>query len=174
MLCLMMHKVIALNNDHKPLILEHYKKLDHDSRICRFGTAVKDITLANFIDKLNLIEDYHFGVLHNHTIIALVQLSRFKTKASLIYDFGISVHKEYQRKGLGSALWERVKTHAAITNVQEIHISHSSANTPMRHFCQDRGLPISYYDGDRIAIWKNPDFQPDENTTTSEDLNITA
>lgn len=140
------------------MLYRHYNDLDPESKRCRFSVQISERALRQFLGGLDLNRDIHFAIIDGNDILALAQVSQYDNENKFRRELGLSVASKARRLGYANLLWDSVTAYVQQENMQELYILHSPQNYPMLNFCRSKGLRSEYQSGERIGVWKNPDW----------------
>lgn len=161
--------VKKLNINHKKDVLNHFLRLDSESIHSRFCTAMKDDNLKNYVEKINFSENGIFGVFNrNLDIVGVGEIVNYKTKTdNKEAEIGFSVEKEYQGKGLGNKLMQKMVRYAKINNIDTVYMYSQRSNNASIHLAKKYGLETRFEGYESIA---KIDVQKNNETPISETI----
>lgn len=145
--------VAQLGPHHRPRVLQHLRELPEDDRRLRFGYAIGDDSLRNYVRGLHFSRDGVFGALDEAAeLLALGHLAFERNSPTAHAEFGISVLPRARRRGLGLALLRRAAMHAANRGATQLVMTYLPGNTALAqlaaranmNFVQDQVDPRAY------------------------------
>lgn len=145
--------VAQLGPHHRPRVLQHLRELPEDDRRLRFGYAIGDDSLRNYVRGLHFSRDGVFGALDEAAeLLALGHLAFERSSPTAHAEFGISVLPRARRRGLGLALLRRAAMHAANRGATQLVMTYLPGNTALAqlaaranmNFVQDQVDPRAY------------------------------
>jgi GNAT superfamily N-acetyltransferase len=129
-------------------LLEHFISLDAEDRRLRFGVALSDHGINDYVEGIDFDRDAAFGVFDDHMRLAGVgHLARAHEFAEL----GVSVLPPYRGKGMGGALLARSHTHARNWGVPALFMHCLAENGAMMHLARKQGMRIAAEMGEADA-----------------------
>lgn len=149
-----------LTNIHKQEVLNHFLRLDSQSRASRFFCSTSDENMKIYVDKIDF-KNGIFGIFNeNLDIIGLGECVFFKQNNKMTAEVAFTVEKKYQGNGLGNKLMKRVVQYANSRNVHELHMYCIKTNQAILHLAKKYQL-VPQYDGTEISgVVKTPDILP--------------
>jgi GNAT superfamily N-acetyltransferase len=141
-----------------PKYRKHLKSLDLESRILRFGFAVKDETidsLCNGIEK-NYKEHVLFCIENND--LEFVGIGHVVLAPEM--ELAFSVLNEYRRQGIGDALMTRCIQYCRAYNILTGKMVCLSSNTAIKTLCRKHGISMENDHGETMGdiILPNPNL----------------
>jgi len=145
--------VAQLGVHHRSRVLKHLRELPGNDRWLRFGYAIGDDSLHNYVRGLHFSRDAVFGAFDDSAeLLALGHLAFERSGPSSLADFGISVLPRARRRGLGLALLQRAAMHAANRGATQLVMTFLPGNTALAQlatrakmdFIQDQVEPRAY------------------------------
>jgi RimJ/RimL family protein N-acetyltransferase len=150
--------VCELTANDRERLLAHFLSLNDDDRLLRFGQAVPDHVIENYVRAINFTRDTVFGVFDEQVALAgvghLAYLPPECDKRTA--ELGVSVLENSRGKGIGSKLFERAAMHSRNTRVTTLYIYCLSRNTTMMHIAKKAGMRIEYAHGSADAYLTLP------------------
>lgn len=141
----LVHELGALD---RPRLVEHFRKLDAADRRLRFGLAVSDEFISDYVEAIDFTRDHLFGIFGpNFELIAVAHMGRAGDDAEL----GLSVLKEHRRGALARRLVGRATRRAIALGRQRLWIHFVSDNQAMARFTRDLGMEVRYAQGEADA-----------------------
>lgn len=149
-----------LSEINRKEVLEHFLRLDQESRSSRFFTTTSNENMTTYVSKIDF-KNGIFGIFNdNLDIIGLGECVFFKDKIKLTAEVAFTVEKQYQGNGLGNKLMKRVVQYANSQNIHELHMYCIRSNKAILHLAKKYNL-VPQYDGTEISgIVKTPDVLP--------------
>lgn len=149
-----------LNEFNRSQVLEHFLRLDTESRSSRFCTSISNDSMSNYVKKTDF-KNGIFGIFNeNLEIVGLGECVFFKDKGKLTAEVAFTVEKNYQGNGLGNKLMKRVVQYANSQDVHELHMYCIKSNQAIIHLAKKYNLVPQYYGTEISGIVKTPHVLP--------------
>lgn len=133
--------VQRLNPRHRDDIARHLLQLPADDRRLRFGRAIRDTAVREYVEDIDFERDRVFGVLG--PALDLVGVAHLALDPdSKVAELGISVAPSRRVKGYGYALLRRALLHAANGGYRVLFMYCLAENRIMMHLAQKAGLTV--------------------------------
>lgn len=117
----------------------HLLTLDDEDRRLRFGVALPDQAIRDYVVRIDFERDAVFGVFDDALqLVAAAHLARCDGYAEL----GVSVLSGWRGLGAGSALLARSHTHARNWGIRALFMHCLSENGAMVHLARKQGMRI--------------------------------
>jgi GNAT superfamily N-acetyltransferase len=140
--------VKELSRFEQPLLERHFLALDREDRRLRFGSALNDHAILNYVASIDFERDAVFGVVDDDlAIIAAAHVGRSDDAAEL----GVSVLTGHRGRGIGGALLRRAHVHARNWGVRELFMHCLTENGSMMHLARRNGMDIVAASGEADA-----------------------
>jgi len=147
----------ALQRHERDSVADHFLALPPLDRNLRFGAAVGEHTIREYVGGIDFDRDTVFGVLDERvTLIAVGHLARADEFAEL----GLSVLPGYRRLGIGSALVRASCLRCNEWGITELFMRCATTNLAMRSLAQKHGMRVLIEGGDVDAFLPLPEFTP--------------
>lgn len=149
-----------LSHIHKKQVLNHFLRLDKESRASRFFSSTSNENMQNYVEKIDFNNGI-FGIFNeNLDIIGLGECVFFKEKEKMTAEVAFTVEKQYQGNGLGNKLMKRVVQYANSKDVHELQMYCIRTNQAILHLAKKYKL-VPQYDGTEISgVVKTPNILP--------------
>lgn len=132
--------IAQLGTHHRPRVLQHLRALTDHDRWLRFGYAIGEDALQNYVRGLHFARDAVFGALDESArVLALGHLA-FERNDSLVAEFGVSVVPHARRRGLGLALLQRAARHAVNRGATQLVMNYLPGNTALVQLAARAGM----------------------------------
>lgn len=142
-----------LSRLQRDALLAHFLALNGEDRRLRFGVALSDQGVSDYVSRINFDRDAVFGVFDDEMRLAGVgHLARGEGFAEL----GVSVVPAHRGKGLGGALLARTHTHARNWGVPNLFMHCLAENGAMMHLARKQGMRIAAERGEADAYLELP------------------
>lgn len=145
--------VHRLNPLHRPDIVRHLLGLPLEDRRLRFGHAIRDEAVREYVARIDFERDRVFGI-HGASLeligVGHLALDPAKQAAEL----GVSVDPSCRGKGYGFALLKRVVLHAANLGYRALFMYCLAENRIMMHLAKKAGLTVVIEAGEADARLK--------------------
>jgi RimJ/RimL family protein N-acetyltransferase len=139
-------------------LLAHFLSLDIDDRLLRFGQAVPDHVIENYVRTIDFSRDAVFGVFdENLALVGVGHLAYLPADGDKrTAELGISVLEDSRGKGIGTQLFERATIRCRNTHVSTLYMYCLSRNTTMMHIAKKAGMRIEHAYGSADAYLTLP------------------
>ncbi len=158
----------TLGPNHRARLMRHLIALEPQDRYLRFGYTASDQQIANYVERLDFVNDAVFGVFNNRLeIVGMAHLATYMdANGSNVGDFGVSVSPSARGKGIGGRLYERAALHARNEGVDVLQIQALAENGAMLAIARKRGATVHRHGPESEAYLKLP--RPDLESRLSE------
>ena len=150
--------MVHLEAGHKRALMRHFLALTSRDRYLRFGYAISDEQMQNYINQIDFDHDEIFGIF-NHKLeliaVAHIGISRM-SKDTGEAEFGVSVIPKAQGKGFGYRLFQRAVLFARNHGIQTLTLQCLSENGPMMHIVRKAGMIVQSSHGETMASLEIP------------------
>jgi GNAT superfamily N-acetyltransferase len=137
----------------RPELYEHFLSLGADDRRLRFGAALGDATVREYIARIDFGHDTLFGVLDDELrLLGVAHVARSPTFAEL----GVSVIDGFRGRGIGGALLARAHLRARNWGVGALFMHCLTQNAAMMRLARRQGMDIVTEAGEADAWLKLP------------------
>ena len=132
---------IRLRPADRSALLAHFVALSKEDRRLRFGAAIHDDGLRDYVGRIDFGRD---GVFAAHddglNVVAAIHIAMGDGPAEL----GLSVLPGWRGRGLGDALLKRAVTWLRNRGVLAVYVHCLSENAAMMHLARKNGMRIVY------------------------------
>ena len=126
----------------------HLRALDSEDRRLRFGLALPDAAIDEYVARIDFGRDAVFGVFDDALrLIGAAHLARADAHAEL----GLSVLPAYRGRGIGAALLARAHGHARNWGIGVLFMHCLTENAAMMHLARKQGMRIVAESGEADA-----------------------
>jgi GNAT superfamily N-acetyltransferase len=126
----------------------HFLALGAEDRRLRFGIAIGDPAVADYVARIDFEHDAAFGVFDDDLVLlGVAHLARGGRHAEL----GVSVLPGQRGKGIGGALLERAHLHARNWGERALFMHCLAENGAMMHLARRQGMAIGMGGGEADA-----------------------
>ena len=157
--------VKQLHERDRRRMMKHFLSLEKSDRLLRFGSALPDELVAQYVQKMDFSRDMIYGVYNSlfklvgvgHLAFAPKDKSPAKstvTDKEQVAEFGVSVSKSMRGMGVGSKLFERAAIHCRNNDVDTLYMHCLSSNKTMMHIAKKAGMEIQRDYGEADAYLK--------------------
>lgn len=126
----------------------HLKRLDADTRQARFGSPVNDQFLEAYADTAHRLGTLIFGAYYGNEIRASAELRSLEIVGEAMAEAAFTVEKDYQDKGLGSLLMNRIIVAAQNRSISQLHMICLRDNDRMQHLAGKFGARLKIKSGE--------------------------
>jgi len=117
----------------------HLLTLGDEDRRLRFGVALPDQAIRDYVARIDFEIDAVFGVFDDELqLVAAAHLARCHAHAEL----GLSVLAAWRGRGVGAALLARSHTHARNWGICRLFMHCLSENAAMMHLARKQGMRV--------------------------------
>lgn len=135
----------------------HLRKLDAEDRRLRFGLAIGDAAIDDYVTRIDFGRDAVFGVFDDALELSgAAHLARADAHAEL----GVSVLPAHRGRGIGAALLARALLHARNWGIATLFMHCLTENGVMMHLAQKQGMRIVVESGEADAHLELPPPSP--------------
>ncbi|MBI1943002.1 MAG: GNAT family N-acetyltransferase [Betaproteobacteria bacterium] len=146
--------VQKLNPRHRDDIARHLLRLPAEDRRLRFGRAIRDQAIGEYVAGIDLGRDRAFGVsAPDLALIGVAHLALDRSTGSA--ELGLSVDPASRGRGYGYALLQRAVLHAANRGFRALFMYCLAENHIMIHLARKAGLTVVVERGEvdaRLAL----------------------
>jgi GNAT superfamily N-acetyltransferase len=129
----------ALQRHERESVAHHFLALSPKDRVLRFGAAVSEHAIRDYVGRIDFDRDVVFGVLDARgALIGAGHLARTHTFAEL----GLSVLPGHRRLGIGSALVSASCLRCHEWGVRELFMQCAATNVAMRNLAHKHGMRV--------------------------------
>lgn len=133
--------IAQLGVHHRSRVLQHLRDLTDHDRWLRFGYAIGDDALRNYVRGLHFSRDAVFGALDESArILALGHLAFERNDSTVVAEFGVSVLPHARRRGLGLALLQRAARHAVNRGATQLVMNYLPGNNALVQLAARAGM----------------------------------
>jgi len=149
-----MHNVTReLSRLERKALEHHLIALRDEDRRLRFGLALPDQAIREYVGRIDFERDAVFGVFDDELqLIAAAHLARCAGHAEL----GVSVLPDWRGRGIGAALLARSHTHVRNWGLRRLFMHCLSENAAMMHLANNQGMRICASSGEADAWLELP------------------
>jgi GNAT superfamily N-acetyltransferase len=117
----------------------HLRTLDSEDRRLRFGLALPDAAVDEYVARIDFGRDVAFGVFDDALhLVGAAHLARADAHAEL----GVSVLSGHRGRGIGAALLARAHGHARNWGIGALFMHCLTENAAMMHLARKQGMRI--------------------------------
>jgi GNAT superfamily N-acetyltransferase len=138
------------------LFRDHFHRLDHDSRIMRFGGFVHDSLVDNYIRSAMSGDGLVYGAFVEGTMRGAGEIRISTANYPWRAEAAFSVERGWQHKGLGDALLERIIAVARNRSISGIDMWCRASNHNMRRLAEKHGADIQFTGDEAHGTLKMP------------------
>lgn len=145
--------VRELSRLERTALERHFLALGGEDRRLRFGIAIPDAAVRDYVARIDYERDALFGVFDDDLhLLGAGHLARGKGFAEL----GVSVLAAHRGRGIGGALLARAHLHARNWGVRSLFMHCLAENGAMLHLARRQGMEIGITAGEADAWLKLP------------------
>jgi ribosomal protein S18 acetylase RimI-like enzyme len=131
--------VAQLGPGHRTLIEAHLLALTPGDRRLRFGHAISDQSISDYVRQIRFVRDAAFGAFDDAGQLVGFGHLAFGTEGA---EFALSVVLAGRRRGIGRALLERASTHARNRGYDVLVMLYMSENNALASLARRAGMQI--------------------------------
>lgn len=144
-----------LARTHLPALAAHFAALSDDDLRLRFGRAMTEAGIAQYLQSIDFARDALFGVFDTGTsgtltLLGVAHLAPERDDGRAL-ELGLSVRPDGRRRGVAQCLLSRAITHARAQGAETLKMDCVSDNTPMRRLALRAGMTLDAAQGDLHA-----------------------
>jgi GNAT superfamily N-acetyltransferase len=158
-------RVKELNERDRRRLLMHFLALTDEGRMLRFGTAMPDVMITRYVQRMDFTRDTIFGVYDGALQLIGVGHLAFAprdafpaaggtTQMERVAEFGVSVSELARGIGVGSKLFERAAMHCRNAGIDILYVHCLASNQVMTHIANKAGMFINLDHGEADAYLK--------------------
>jgi GNAT superfamily N-acetyltransferase len=137
----------------RPALYEHFLSLATVDRRLRFGAALSDSTVRDYVARIDFGHDALFGVFDEELrLLGVAHVARADDHAEL----GVSVLEGHRGRGIGGALLARAHLRARNWGVGALFTHCLTENAAMMHLARRQGMDIVAEAGEADAWLRLP------------------
>lgn len=130
---------------------DHLLRLDPDSRHRRFGGAVSDAYIRNYVDTSMWLDAIVHGFFVSGKLRGAAELRAMGGRFSKEAEAAFSVEGDWQSHGVGSALLERTLLTARNRGIAHLHMACLADNRRMQQLARKFDAALSFDFGEVVA-----------------------
>lgn len=137
-------------------VVDHFLRLDTETRRLRFGVALKDCALRRYAERVLDFDSVVYGAFPGGQLRGVAELRGFLGQWPPSAEAALSVEREWQNAGLGDALFSRLIAAAQNRSIRTLHMVCLRENGRMQHLARKHEAVLQYTDGDVEATIDPP------------------
>lgn len=134
--------------------LDHLLRLDKESRRMRFGMAVDDLFIRNYVEGINRFESVIYGFFVEREMCAAAELRMIGDDWRGEAEAAFSVERRYQNSGVGTELLGRIIVSARNRGVEKIYMNCLVENQRMQRVAKKYEADLYFDHGEVIGRLK--------------------
>lgn len=139
---------VRLSHSSRSALERHFLSLGPEDRRLRFGAAIADELVQDYVARIDLERDEVFAVTADDlSLLGVVHVAFSNGSAEL----GVSVLSAARGQGIGNALFERAVMHLRNRGARSVFMHCLSENQVMMHLARKHGMRIVYSGGESEA-----------------------
>ncbi|MGB3718652.1 MAG: N-acetyltransferase [Proteobacteria bacterium] len=127
---------------------EHLLRLDPESRRMRFAHAVSDVFIEDYANRMHHMGSIVYGYFEGPHLRAAAELRKLSAVWGEEAEAAFSVEKDWQGKGIGTALMGRVIRAARNRGVKRLYMSCLAENAKMQTIARKHNAMLRYEYGE--------------------------
>ena len=139
---------------------EHLLRLDPHSRRDRFNAAIDDDFVIGYAARCFADGTTVIGYVEGEHVLGAAELHEKTGEAEPTGEIAFSVERHLQRRGIGSALFQRLIGHARGLGHTRLRVTTHPQNAAMRALAHRFDAHLSFRDGDTVGVICLPPLQP--------------
>ncbi|UXX81838.1 GNAT family N-acetyltransferase [Roseovarius pelagicus] len=145
-----------LGQSDLPDIIDHFLRLDPETRRLRFGVALKDCALRRYAERVVGMDAVVYGAFAGDTLRGVAELRGFLGHWPPTAEAALSVEREWQNAGIGDALFSRLLAAAQNRSIRTLHMVCLRENARMQHLARKHRAVLQFSYGDVEATLGTP------------------
>lgn len=125
---------------------DHLKSLDFESRVMRFGFPVKDEVIDTLCEGIEKNYKDHVLFCVEDCQLNFIGVGHVSTQGEM--ELAFSVHQDYRKQGIGSALINRVVQYCKTRGLLKGQMVCLSTNTAIKRLCVKHGIKLESEHGE--------------------------
>jgi RimJ/RimL family protein N-acetyltransferase len=135
--------IVRVTAEHQHKLTEHLLRLSQADRYLRFGHAIREESLQQYVQSIDLDFDDVFAVLDSDLqVAAMAHVSYSREPEKNVAEFGVSVDAAHRGKHYAHSLLHRSIVHARAREVSRFFIHALAQNGPMIGLARKVGMTI--------------------------------
>ncbi len=130
---------------------DHMLRLDEESRRMRFGMAVDDEFVVDYVNRLNDMKSIVYANMIGGEVRAAAELRPLAAHARGEAEAAFSVEKEYQDSGIGTELLGRIVRAARNRSITRVYMNCLAENRKMQRIARKHGAILQFEQGDVVG-----------------------
>lgn len=144
--------VRQLRPSEKGLFRDHLLRLDRESRADRFNGGTKDEFLIAYADRSFSDGTSVIGVVEDGKVIGAAELHEKPDPDEPTAEIAFSVEKEWQHRGLGGLLFERLIQTAMGLGYRRLSVTTHAQNAAMKALARRFGARLTFESGETVGL----------------------
>ncbi|RFC64861.1 MULTISPECIES: GNAT family N-acetyltransferase [Mesorhizobium] len=145
--------VRQLRPSEKDLFRDHLLRLDRESRTDRFNGGTKDDFLIAYADRSFSDGTSVIGVVNDGRVIGAAELhEKPEPDGEPTAEIAFSVENEWQHRGLGGLLFERLIQTAIGLGYRRLRVTTHSQNAAMKALARRFGAKLTFEFGETVGL----------------------
>ncbi|MEB8387293.1 GNAT family N-acetyltransferase [Rhodobacteraceae bacterium KMM 6894] len=144
----------------QPQLLEHFQRLDPETRRLRFGVSVSDMYLSDYTMKILSPDSVIFGAFPDDALRGVAELRGLQGNWHGSAELALLVEPAWQHAGIGDALLNRLIAAAQNRGVKTLHMMCLRENVRMRNLAKKHKAKLEVNIGEYEATidpsWPTP------------------
>jgi GNAT superfamily N-acetyltransferase len=139
---------------------EHLLRLDQESRTNRFGGAVSEEFITNYVGTISSLDAIIHGFFVDGVLRGAAELRPLGTAPPDEAEAAFSIERPWQSHGVGSALLERTLLAARNRGIKHLHMSCLAHNQRMQQLARKFDAELSFDFGSVVGEVETPHPTP--------------
>lgn len=139
---------------------DHLLRLDPESRRNRFGGAIADEFITNYVEISSKLDSVLYGFFVDGVLRGVAELRPLGSAFSHEAEVAFSIEKPWQSHGVGSALLDRILLAARNRGYQHLHMACLSDNRRMQQLARKFAAELSFDFGSVVGEVETPHPTP--------------
>lgn len=144
--------VRQLRPSEQPLFRDHLLRLDKQSRADRFNGAINDDFLVRYAERCFREGASVIGVVENGRVIGAAELHERPDEVEPTAEIAFSVEKEWQHRGLGGLLFQRLLAAARGLGYERLRVTTHAQNAAMKALAKRYGAKLTFEAGETVGL----------------------
>lgn len=132
----------------KPLLLDHFSRLDPETRRLRFGASVSAEFVAEYAGNILSLDSLVYGAFVDGALHGVGELRVMMTSWPVRAEIALSVDPAWQHEGIGDALFMRMVAVAQNRGVRSLYMLCLRENERMQRLARKHEALLTFDTGD--------------------------
>ncbi|EPX81588.1 GNAT family N-acetyltransferase [Litoreibacter arenae] len=145
-----------LRNSDRQVLVDHFLRLDPETRRLRFGGLVSDDFVKDYAENILSLDSVVFGAFVDGDLHGVAELRGLRQTWPETAEVALSVEPTWQHEGIGDALLNRLIAAAQNRGVKSLHMQCLRENRQMQHLAKKHDAVLHFDMGEVDATLATP------------------